>query len=142
MTPGGLAGGAGFGQGSRVMRALLALLLCFGLATPQGWASAVMYLCGTESAIHVGDHGDCCKKPCHAHDAEDDGACCSEIGDSDDRAAFGTDAPAPDLGAALLPPEPAWPPRRAVAAARVSTWSLGPPPIGPPPWLRLRTLRL
>jgi hypothetical protein len=122
-----------------MMRALLALLLCFSLATPQGWASVAMVLCGTESAIHVGDHGDCCKKPCH--DADEDPTCCSEFGDSDDRASA-SDTPAPDLAFAVLPPEPAWPPRREDATARASSWLLGPPAVGPPHWLRLRTLRL
>jgi len=126
------------------MRVLLAVWLCFGLATPQGWASAALFLCGAEDAIHVGEHGGCCDHACpmHADDDDDDSLCCSEMGDSDDRATAGPDAPLPDLVGAVLPADFSWPPRRAVASNPPPGWMLGPPPVGPPPWLRLRMLLL
>lgn len=123
------------------MRALLALLLSFSLATPQGWASAVMFLCGAESAIHVGEHRGCCEHACPDH-ADEASTCCSEMADSDDRAFNGTDAPAPDLFVAVLDIAPTWPTPRQFVAARPTSWLLGPPSVGPPQWLRLRILRL
>lgn len=124
------------------MRCLLALLISFALVMPQGWAGVALYLCGGEEAIHVGDKGDCCKQDCAHHEEEAAGACCSELADSDDRATTPPDAPLPDLIDAGPPPEPTWPARKPASERVVGTWLIGPPPLGPPPWLRLRTLLL
>lgn len=126
-----------------MVRRLLPLLLAFALVVPQGWTSVALYLCGGEAAIHIGDKGDCCTKHDCAHHADEEqasGACCSELADSDDRATTSPDAPLPDLIDAGPPPEPTWPKARVGSDRIVGSWMLGPPPLGPPPWLRFRTL--